>query len=299
MGLRRIEVDSAHLSALRSFSERTKLASLLESDRRGEVEACLWRLHKAPEGRLIEGIQAEIHDAISSDGAAVINGLPVEQDALLLAGSAMIGIATSIGNGEGVFIHEVVPKPSLSQGDLSDTAQVFPLHTDSTFLDRPHEYVILACVRADAVGGESWILKVDELVQALKEGSGDDGLLPLQEVAFPYPHMEPDGAIHDVKLFPILEANGGATAIRWRDDAIERALGPGGRLDERHSEALTRLRGAIDASISVVSHRLKPGEVLVVDNRHCLHGRSQISEAAGKDRHLRRLKLFATAAGRP
>ena len=73
--LRRIEVDSAHLSAVRSFSDRTELASLLESDRRGEVEACLWQLQKSPEGRLIEDIQAEIHGAISRDGGAVISGI--------------------------------------------------------------------------------------------------------------------------------------------------------------------------------------------------------------------------------
>jgi alpha-ketoglutarate-dependent taurine dioxygenase len=63
--------------------------------------------------------------------------------------------------------------------------------------------------------------------------------------------------------------------------------------------ALYDIHGNVDALEAVLadpalqrSCSLEPGDVLFVDNRRVLHGRTAI--APGADRHLRRLKIFAS-----
>ena len=220
----------------------------------------------------------------------VVQGAPVDDDALLLALTMGLGTPSAVGNGSGIF-HEVRPKPLEEQGDISTTRDEFVLHTDSTALVEPHDVICLACVEAEPdAGGESLVVHVDSLVSDLRERR-PESLAALADAVFPFPLNDPVAGtgIHEV---PVLVATNGGQSIRYRADAL--ALGLAARpdaLSPEHHDALAALDEAIAEPPDQASYLLRPGDVLFVDNRHALHGRTKIR--AGAARHLRRLKLYA------
>ena len=232
----------------------------------------------------------ELRRALARSPAVVVHGVPVEDDALLLAFTMGLGTPSAVGNGGGL-LHEVRPKPLEEQGDISTTRDEFALHTDSTALVEPHDVVCLACVQAEPdAGGESLVLHVDAVVAELRERRRES-LAALADAVYPFPLNDPVAGtgIHEV---PVLTATNGRHAIRYRADTL--ALGLAARpdaLSPEHREALEALEGILADPPHQASYLMRPGDVLFVDNRHALHGRTKIR--AGAARHLRRLKLYA------
>ena len=225
---------------------------------------------------------------MAEKGAVVVRGAPVEDDVLLLGLTEALGQASALGNGDGL-IHDVKPKPPAEQRDLSSKTEEFPLHTDSTALVEPHDFVCLACVRsAPAAGGESRIAHVDSIRAALAEREGPERVAALEEPVFPFPLNDPRHG-QGFRKAPILSHG---PAIRYRGDALAIGLrAVPDALSEPHRAALAALETALADATLQRSHALEPGDVLFVDNRRVLHGRTAI--APGADRHLRRLKIFA------
>ncbi len=95
----------------------------------------------------------------------------------------------------------------------------------------------------------------------------------------------------------MLAADWGGGLIRYRGDALRLglALRPEA-LAERHHAALDALGEVLADPSLQAQDSLQPGEVLLLDNRRTLHGRSSIR--AGTRRHLRRLKAFRRPPGR-
>jgi hypothetical protein len=227
--------------------------------------------------------------AVERDGAAVVSGVAVESDDALLDVVSAVGAPSGQGNGGGV-IYDVTPQAEGT--DFSRTAQRFPLHTDSTFLPEPHAYIALACVEAPAAGGggESCMVSADVLRDELTQRCGEDVVQALSEPAFPFVIQEPGGerALH---LLAILETGAdGPPRVRYRLDAIVRALQEHELvLGPRHAAALEALEEVLGDPDLQVRFALRPGDVLIVDNHRMLHGRSEIDE--GAQRLLRRIKL--------
>lgn len=233
-----------------------------------------------------------IDDDLVRRGAVVVSGAPVDDDAALLALIGTLGEPSAVGNGDGL-IHEVRPRPLEERRDLSSTAAEFPLHTDSTALRFPHHYVGLACATATpAAGGESLVLHVEELVAALVERHGPEPVAALAEPVFPFPLNDPSEPGRRVQDVAVLSAGpGGRPWIRYRADAlgVGLALRPE-PLERRHRTALGALEETLGDSSLATRHSLVPGEVLLLDNRRTLHGRTAIRP--GAPRHLRRLKAY-------
>ena len=269
-----------------------QLASALSQLWPGEgVESALAAVRRAAAGAPeLPELWEELRRALARSPAAVVHGVPVEEDALLLALTMGLGTPSAVGNGSGIF-HEVRPKPLEEQGDVSTTRDEFLLHTDSTALVEPHDIVCLACVEAEPDGGgESLVVRVDAVVAELRERR-PESLNALAEAVFPFPLNDPVAGtgIHEV---PVLTATSGRHAIRYRADTL--ALGLAARpdaLSPEHREALEALDEVLADPPDQASYLMRPGDVLFVDNRHAFHGRTKIR--AGAARHLRRLKLYA------
>ncbi|MCA1678305.1 MAG: TauD/TfdA family dioxygenase [Actinobacteria bacterium] len=240
--------------------------------------------------------QEEVRLGIERCGAVVVRGVPVADDALLVALTRALGEPSALGNGDGL-IHDVRPKPPAEQRDLSSKTEAFPLHTDSTALVEPHAYVCLACVQSAAgAGGESLLAQVDVIRAALAEREGPGCLDSLEEPVFPFPLNDPRHG-QGFRTAPILMPTTRGHTIRYRGDAL--AIGRRAypeALSEPHRRALSALEAVLADGDLHASYSLEPGDVLFVDNRRALHGRTAI--APGAQRHLRRLKIFASAAFR-
>jgi hypothetical protein len=103
----------------------------------------------------------------------------------------------------------------------SRTNQPLGLHTDSTFEDRPHELVTFQFVRAAPGGGDTLMLPVKNVAEAL--GDGVRGVLG--EATFPFGE----------KSFPLWERSG-APHMRYYRKQIELACENGARIGERERE---------------------------------------------------------------
>lgn len=230
--------------------------------------------------------------AIARCGAVVVRGVPVEDDVSLVSLTRALGEPSALGNGDGL-IHDVRPRPPHEQRDLSSKAEAFPLHTDSTALVEPHDYVCLACVRSAAgAGGESRIAHVDSIRAALAERGGSRCVAALEAPVFPFPLNDPRHG-QGFRKAPILSLGKAGHTIRYRADALAIGLrAHPDALSERHRRALRALDTVLADPTLHASYPLEPGDVLFVDNRRALHGRTAI--AAGAQRHLRRLKIFAS-----
>ncbi len=239
-------------------------------------------------------LQATVGTALRGEGAVVVRGVEVTDDPALLEVVALVGRASAVGNG-GREIYDVTPREGGT--DLSSTAEQFPLHTDSTFLTHPHPHIALGCVTAPPAGGggRSCVVSADVLARALADRHGPDAVAALREPAFPFILRDP-GEEPRVALLPVLGSDDdGRTTIRYRADAVEMAArADGHELGERHRSAFAALT-ALTADESLQrTFALAPGDVLLVDNRRMLHGRSAIQE--GAQRLLRRVKTASASA---
>ena len=257
------------------------LAARLECTRPGR-DADLGGLRALVAGDLC-GLWAAVRAQLQRACAVVVHGVPTESDGVLLALALATGTPDASGNG-GRLIYDVRPRPLTEQGDVSTTREAFALHSDSTALVRPHDTVYLACVAAaHGRGGESRVMSAEHVRASLPARA----IAALEEPIFPFALNDP---LHGrgVRRAPVLQGD----AIRYRRDALElgeRACGEA--LPARARTALDALEAVLAEEEHQLAFGLRPGDVLVVDNRRALHGRTAF--ARGADRHLRRLKTFA------
>lgn len=216
--------------------------------------------------------------------------MDVASDQALLDLVGTVGTPTALGNGSGV-IHDVTPRADAVGADLSSSAARFPLHTDSTFLLAPHDFVALGCLAAsEDGGGRSLVVHVDDVRARIEQRAGSDALSALADAAFPFLMRDPAGG-PDARELPIFTHAEGRWTVRYRSDAVAAALAQTQTdLAGRHRTALLALEDALADPALHSTFMLRPGDVLLLDNRRTLHGRTEV--AAGARRVLRRLKAF-------
>ncbi len=239
--------------------------------------------HLGSAGELPAALPAELRATLDASGAAVVGDVPAESDEALLALNSILGTPSAVGNGDGV-IHDVRPRAVGKQRDLSTTRKPFPLHTDSTAMARPHDYVCLACVSAPADGGgESMVIGLEEI----EAGLSAQARATLAQPLFPFPLNDPAHG-QGVRWAPVLDDG----TIRYRSDVLELGeLVSGTDMDEAARSSLEELDGVLADERRRLVRALRPGDVLFVDNRRALHGRTEITAEA--DRHMRRIKVYA------
>ena len=229
--------------------------------------------------------------ALREAGAVLVRGVDVADDRALLD---VVGRAAEpAGQGEAgdVLVFDVTPKPD--GGDLSSTRQEFDLHTDSTFMAVPHDVIALGCQRAaPGGGGRSLVVRIDAVVHELRRRD-EQALEVLQRPAFPFALKTGEGV--QVGLLPVLEQAPDGWRVRYRGDITARLVEHGVAVDDEAVGALAAFRAAASRCAELVAFDLEPGDVLLVDNRRALHGRTAIADDA--DRLLRRVKAAWPSPG--
>ncbi|MCX4961234.1 clavaminate synthase family protein [Streptomyces virginiae] len=236
-------------------------------------------------------------------GTLVIGGLPVGQATLpatptvpgsvqrraTISAAVLTMVACGLGEPlaylaekSGALVQDVVPVPG--QETFHGNAGSVPLsfHTENGFHPHPPDYVAFLCLRADhdRIAG----MRVAGIRQALPllTPAGRQALFAPEFITTPPPSFGPDGAASepDVKPRPVLT---GAA----EDPDIRMAQLVTSPFTLRAAAALTEFSRACEATARTL--RLTPGDLVVIDNRVTVHGRTAFHPRYdGADRWLQR-----------
>ncbi|MCX4807625.1 TauD/TfdA family dioxygenase [Streptomyces sp. NBC_01214] len=236
-------------------------------------------------------------------GTVVIGGLPVDQAVLPATPSvpgsvqrqatvsAAVLTMVACGLGEplayraeksGALVQDVVPVPG--QESFHGNAGSVPLsfHTENGFHPHPPDYVVFLCLRGDhdQIAG----MRVTGIRQALPllTPAGREALFAPEFITSPPPSFGPDPAAtgFDVQPRPVLS---GAV----EDPDIRMAQLVTTPLTARAAAALTEFGRACETTARTL--RLTPGDLVVIDNRVTVHGRTAFHPRYdGADRWLQR-----------
>lgn len=173
-------------------------------------------------------------------------------------------------------------KPRKSQGTYSEVAGPAGFHTDSQYHFDPERLFVLACVTPAEEGGDNLLIDVEDARAIALETLGEAGLNRLSQNVWRWsvPEVFQVDSVPAVSPpSPIFHPDG---SIRWRIDNLVCETVADRDLAERFEAAL-------QASSRFQTVRLLQGDVLLCDNRHALHARTDFDDM---NRVLYRARLF-------
>ncbi|WP_393054932.1 TauD/TfdA family dioxygenase [Streptomyces sp. LN549] len=284
-----------------------RLARTLCSDGRAQVDSPEWVAHARDSWEdlplLLRREIRRFRRHSGPDGTLVISGLPVDQAALpptpAVPGSvqhqatvpAAVLTMVACGLGEplaylaeksGALVQDVVPVPG--QETFHGNAGSVPLsfHTENGFHPHPPDYVVFLCLRADhdQIAG----MRVAGLRQVLPHltPASLQALFAPEFLTTPPPSFasEADASQADTKPRPVLSGAAEDPDIRMAQ-LVTTPLTP------RASTALAEFGRVCEATARTL--RLTPGDLVVLDNRVTVHGRTAFHPRYdGADRWLQR-----------
>ncbi len=166
----------------------------------------------------------------------------------------------------------------------SRTPDALPLHTDCSNKAVPENFAAFAMERPDSQGGgESIMLSVADLVHELPGELVD----LLQQPVFPFVGE---------KRYPILHGEGDELRIRYYRNQINSALGAGLGSSDELTKALDELDRYLNFAQRSVRFPMQAGDVVMMDNRRVLHGRSAMPLDSERLMHRFRLSVPALNA---
>ncbi|MFF4607846.1 TauD/TfdA family dioxygenase [Streptomyces sp. NPDC001339] len=279
----RVSMPAATAAAFSDSSAAWRLSDLERVDIQREAWA-----HSCDRAPGLAAVMADAAEAVHDHGAVVVEGVPPRDNTLVLAGHPL-GTADPEYNGPapGTLVHDLVAGGGRGLPD--------PLHTDASFLARPQAYIAMICVRPSPAGdGRTLLARAVDVADILADRGGH--LRLLADPCFPFavppmPDPRPDDPV--VRLGSVLVTDSGDARARYRPTRVA----PGLRLapdavDDEHLAALRSFENALEQERIDRSVLLRSGELLLLDNRRVLHGRSPVGPA-GHTRHLKRVKLAA------
>ncbi len=215
-------------------------------------------------------------------------GFPTDGNSALIALANALGDIIPLGRLaqhplEDDFVYRVECKDDglvLSDGSLvhSTAPAAFACHTDGFGSGEPPQLVLLLCVRPDLDGGDTVLVRLDDV---LPELSAQDINLLRQAVY-------PNGTTRVSILFDL---ENGKTGCRFNLKdllfCVERV--PGG-VDEPALEASQRFSDVAESLCQKAQFKLLKGDCLVIGNKKVLHGRTAISKDSG--RLLKRVRVY-------
>ena len=236
-------------------------------------------------GRRVEAAR----DALRTRGWAVLRGLPFV-DGGRVDEAAVLAISTAFGapssRDGGVPIRRVTPAPLGDGTTFSSRAGAAGLHTDAQYHRVPESLVCMFMVRPAASGGLTRLLTVRDAMAAVERRADGGRLISLltQPVwrwrvpaEFAVDRNRPQYSATAAVLGP------GGTTIRWRGDN----LAP--ELPAMYRAAAQSVDRCFDSAPGMITVGLDAGDLVVVDNRRVLHGRTWFADS---DRLLLRVRLW-------
>ncbi len=172
-------------------------------------------------------------------------------------------------------------KDTFTRGVTNYSRTHLPLtpHTDSSYQYKPHELIAFQCIVADAQGGESVIIPVEDILSRLQE----------REIELLRASVYPFGN----DFYPIIFGKAGKEHCRYYKAQIERtAEAENISLSNEYLAAMKSLDDLLDAEDLGSRFYLQPGQIVFIHNTKAFHGRTGISPES--DRLLYRVRLHVS-----
>lgn len=263
--------------------------------------------HRALPAHLVAGLRGAAAD-IDGAGITVLENLPLGTDAdtpqsddeyfsrstrdqlterLLAAVGEHLGSTFAYANErQGRLICNVVPTAAARDiQSSSGSSLVLPLHTEDIHqLPYTPDLVVLFCLREEA-GEEAHTLVLDTrtVVKTLSERL--DSLLRQPLFVTEPPPIYAAAANRRAQPVPVLYGNSERAVLRIELNDT-RGVSPDAE------SALEEVKAMCSAAPGLVHLRLRPGEMVILDNHKVLHGRGSFASSYGpRSRWLQRVKV--------
>ncbi len=204
----------------------------------------------------------------------------------LLSELVLLAVARALGEPVGyrpehggALVQNLVPVRSTAATQTSTSSSVdLEFHTETAFHPHRPRHLLLACLRGDPAA-QTFLCSIRELLPDLSAPTRS----VLGEARFRTRVDESFGGTPDLPpgpLVPVLSGDPGSPTLVFDAELMA-------GVDPDAVDALDELRQlALDRRVAVV---LEPGDLLVVDNHACIHGRSAYpARYDGTDRWLQR-----------
>lgn len=172
-------------------------------------------------------------------------------------------------------------------------------HTDNGCLEpRPPDYLGLFCVRSAAVGGDSTIISARTIYETIAAERPDilPHLFKSYHFRAPQAHVWP--SLGPTVQKPILDMASGELRIHYARVMIEPGMEMAGTpLSPTELAALDYLDEVAERPELNFRHVLRPGQLLVMNNRVLLHGREAFPPGTSGGRTLKRLWMWRRHIG--
>lgn len=246
----------------------------------------------------------EFRTAPSMSGALLVQGFPIgplpptptsprsamvkdrNTETLLLAAASGLGFPVGYAPEHGGdLVQNIVPVTASADRQVSTSSKVrLEFHTEAAFHPHRPSYLLLLCLRGDPSAATT--------LSSIREAApliDPEHLVALREPRFATGVDESYLGYRSAKLgspFSAVSGVPGAEFVRFDGDLMQ-GLDPGA------AEALERLRAALDSVQRTIV--LEAGDLLVIDNRIAVHGRSPFTPRFdGTDRWLQRSFVLDT-----
>lgn len=210
--------------------------------------------------------------------SVVVRGLPADESGrVAIALSAALGEALEpLGEPWARVVRRVQATPVGGLGLDQEP------HTDSTDWPEPNAWTVLQCIRPDhSCGGISRVIEGARVSAQILDQRGPQALQLVRGTPMPWAIADALGGLTHRE--PVL-----GTRIRWMPHTVHRACKRNGtNLDPSEAMVLEIVTDAVQAA-EAREVSLSIGDVLIVDNRRALHGRSPVT---GSGRLLVRTKV--------
>lgn len=159
----------------------------------------------------------------------------------------------------------------------SQTEQALGAHTDSSYLEDPHELVAFQMAVPDPAGGETLMVAAADVVSVLDEPVRARLAAPV----FPFGSAR----------YPILSGRPGDPKIRYYRRQIDESAAVSEPLGAEDIAALDALDAALARPELQTRFRLEAGEIVLMNNLRVLHGRTGMD--TGSERLMYRVRAWA------
>ena len=156
-------------------------------------------------------------------------------------------------------------------------------HTDLPNWERPPDYQLLHCLKNDAEGGDSILVDGFHAAETLRlREPAAFRLLSQHSIEFRFQDSESDIRFRAPTI--ALNEEGAFTEVRFNFAVMDAISAPTSRMGAL-CRALRTFGAVIRDPALECRYRLRPGELLIFDNRRVLHGRAAFDPSTGR-RHL-------------
>ena len=256
---------------------------------------------------VISTIQA-FHSSFNGPGALHIRCLPTDNPLSptpakgdratdkqsFISEACLTGVASIIGDvysyateKDGELIHNVCPVKSGETNQSNESSKVnLDLHIENAYFESRPDYLALYCLRQDhAKIARTSLADVRVAIQKLSPEIVDELRRPVYLTPSPESHHKAQGGVKWSAPNAIIQGDPESPTMLCSFPGMK-------VLDKNGEEALDQFEEAINHSDVVFSIALQPGEILLLNNRRVVHGRTYFeARYDGTDRWLQRVYI--------